>query len=108
MSEQVGEVLASVVVTPSTHLADFMATCGCEIQQVLYGPERTQDGRPVAKWVFEESVTAKQIMIMWKNPPTDSRDWEHLTDEERGIVVNMVTAFSDNLFHFIKKAKEGQ
>lgn len=108
MSEPVVEIpVASVLITSSTHLADFLATCGCKIQQVESGPERTPDGRPVCKWVFEESQTAKEIMVLWKNPPTTARDWEHLNHEERCIVINMVTAFSDNLYHFIKRAKEG-
>jgi hypothetical protein len=104
MSDQV----AAVLVTSSTHLADFLATCGCQIQQILSGPERTPDGRPVTKWVFYETQTAKEIMVLWKNPPQTARDWEHLSAEERGIVINMVTAFSDNLYHFKKQAKEGK
>jgi hypothetical protein len=107
MSESAGQQIAAVLITSSTHLADFLATCGCPIQQVTSGPERTPDGRPVVKWIFEETSTAREIMLMWKNPPRDSRDWEHLNPEEKAVVVNIVTAFSDNLFHFIKKAKEG-
>jgi hypothetical protein len=99
--------VAAVVVTSSTHVADFLATCGCQIQQVISGPERTPDGKPVVKWVFEETQTAKEIMVLWKNPPKDARDWEHLSHEEKCIVINMVTAFSDNLYHFVKRAKEG-
>ena len=99
--------LAAVVVTPSTHLADFMATCECQIQQTVSGPERTPDGRPVVKWVFEDSPKAEEIMVLWKSPPKDTRDWDHLTAEEKAIVINFVTAFSDNLHHFIKRAKEG-
>lgn len=107
MSNQAEQVIASVLVTPSTHLADFMATCGCQIQQVVSGPERTPDGKPVVKWVFPETTTATEVMVLWKKPPKDSRDWDQLTFEEKQIVVNFVTAFSDNLRHFIKTAKEG-
>lgn len=107
MSEQAGTTVASVVVTPSTHLANFLATCGCEIQHVVTGPERTPDGRPVVKWVFQDTRTAEEIMVGWKNPPKDAPDWEHLTPRERDIVINMVTAFSDNLHHFIRIAKNG-
>lgn len=99
--------VASVLVTSSTHLACFMATCGCEIQQITSGPERTPDGRPVVKWVFNETPTATEIMLGWKKPPTNARDWEHMNPEEKLVTLNIVTAFSDNLFHFIKKAKEG-
>lgn len=101
-----GQQVAAVLVTPSTHLADFLATCGCTIQQTLSGPERTPDGRPVCKWIFEETKTATEVMLLWKNPPKDTRDWENLTEEEKRIVINFVTAFSDNLYHFIKMAKE--
>ena len=107
MSESAGREVAAVLITSSTHLADFLATCGCEIQQCTYGPERTPDGRPVCKWLFNETPTALEIMRLWKNPPKDARDWEHLTPEEKQIVVNIVTAFGDNLFHFIAKAKAG-
>jgi hypothetical protein len=107
MSNQDGQVVAQVLCTSSTHLADFLATCGCPIQQVLTGPERTPDGRPVVKWVFPENSTATEIMVLWKNPPKDTRDWEQLSFEEKQIVINFVTAFSDNLRHFIKQAKEG-
>jgi hypothetical protein len=107
MSSQEGQVVASVLVTGSTHLADFLATCGCKIQQTTSGPERTPEGRPVVKWVFDESPTATEIMALWKNPPDNSRDWEQLSFEEKQIVINFVTAFSDNLRHFIKQAKEG-
>lgn len=105
-AQQAEQVVAAVVVTPSTHLADFLATCGCQIQQVLSGPERTPTGAPVVKWVFQESEKAKEIMILWKQPP-DARDWDQLNHEEKQIVINFVTAFSDNLHHFIKRAKEG-
>jgi hypothetical protein len=109
MSNQLeqGEVIASVVVTPSTHLADFMATCGCQIQQTVSGPERTPQQTPVVKWVFQASPKAEEIMVLWKNPPQDTRDWDELTQDEKKIVINFVTAFSDNLHHFIKRAKEG-
>jgi len=99
--------IASVLVTQSTHLANFLATCGCQIRQVVSGPERTPSGTPVVKWVFDETEEAKVIMLMWKNPPKDTRDWGQLSSEEKAIVMNFVTAFSDNLHHFIKRAKEG-
>lgn len=102
-----GQVVASFLTTQSTHLADFLATCGCSIQQVVRGPERTPDGKPVCKWVFPDTAMATEIMMLWKNPPKNSRDWEQLTFEEKQIVVNFVTAFSDNLRHFIQTAKEG-
>ena len=107
MAEQEPIQVASVLVTQSTHLADFLATCNCPIQQVVRGPERTPDGRPVCKWVFPETGTATEIMLLWKDPPKDTRDWDQLSFDEKRIVINFVTAFSDNLRHFIKAAKEG-
>lgn len=103
-----GKVIAEVVVTSSTHLADFLATCGVKPQQILAGPERRPgDNAPVVKWCFHSSPKAEEIMLLWAKPPKDARDWDRLTPEEKGIVINFVTAFSDNLHHFISQAKRG-
>jgi hypothetical protein len=106
MSENAEHVVAATVNTPSTHLADFLATCGCQLQQVISGPERTPSGSPLRRFVFQCTPKAEEIMVAWKNPPRDTRDWDELTPEEKAIVLNFVTAFSDNLYHFQKRAKE--
>jgi len=101
------QVVSAVLCTSSTHLADFLATCGCEIQQTMSGPERTPTGSPVVKWVFKETPEATEIMLLWKNPPQDTPDWKDLPFDQKRVVINFVTAFSDNLHCFIKRAKEG-
>ena len=62
--------------------------------------------------LVDETPEATEIMTMWGEmnhnpPPPDWMEWGKLTDEQRRIVMNIVTAFSQNLHWFMKLAKNG-
>jgi hypothetical protein len=94
------------VIVQSTHLAAFMATADCKLVTIKKGPERTNLNTPVTKWVYQGGDKAEEIMMRWARPNKESRDWDHLTNEEKDIVINHLTAFSDNLRHFLTEAKK--
>ena len=105
--------LDAVCVTPSTHLATMLGTCDAKLRLPCpTGPERTPSGEPVVKFVFDETAEVKEIMMLWgemnRNPPPPTwNDWSKLSDEQRQIVMNFVTAFSQNLHWYMKLAKNG-
>jgi len=107
------EPLDAALVTTSTHLATMLGTCDAKLRLPCpTGPERTPAGDPVVKFVFDETPEATEIMTMWGEmnhnpPPPDWMEWGKLTDEQRRIVMNIVTAFSQNLHWFMKLAKNG-
>ena len=102
----ISEDEGSFVLTPSTHLAAFLGTCGCQPVTIKRGPEKTGLGTPVVKWVYTGTPKSEQIMLMWRKPNKEARDWDALNDEEKEIVINFLTAFSENLRHFLAEAKK--
>ena len=101
--------VASLLFTQNVHLATFMATAGCEPQQVLRGPERTQLGHPIVKFVYDNSGgVAEEIFAMWSNPKTDARGWGDLSREEKEILINFITAHANNLRHFLAEVKKDE
>lgn len=97
--------IANQIQIQSTHLSAFLATMGCKPIMVNRGPERTAQGNPIAKWVFDVDDKLREIVKMWANPNAEAADWEQMTYEQREIVINIVNAFSDNLKHFLSDAK---
>jgi hypothetical protein len=98
------------VVTQSTHLAAFLYICGCKpAGRPIKGPERTPNGqRLITKWPFVNDANAEEIVLRWSRPDKATRDWSQLNTEERAIVVNFLTAFSDELYKFMQEAKKLQ
>jgi hypothetical protein len=95
----------SFISLQSTHLSAFLATCECNPTGLLKGPEVTAMGNQVTKWHFKVTPMLEEIVKRWRHPKTEARDWGQLSDEEKDVVINFITAFSDNLKHFLSDAK---
>lgn len=102
-----GVKVIDCIITPSTHLAAFLGTMGCKPQEVLKGPERTQLGYPVTKWVYENDGRAEEIYAMWGKAVAGGGGWETWDQPTKELVVNVLAAFTDNLRHFLTEVKRG-
>lgn len=103
--------VADVILTSSVYLATFLGTMGCKPFQVLKGPEKTQQGDKITKFVYDNNDgVAEDIYSTWGNPidPNVPNSWSKLTKKEKLIVTNVVTAFCDNLRHFLNEVKNNK
>ena len=104
-SQQDPVKVADSIITNSVHLATFLGTMGCKPVQIHKGPERTQLGYPITKWEFENDGRAEEIYGMWGKPSAVAPSWETYPDEVKQLVIDIITAHSDNLRHFLQEAK---
>ena len=104
-SQQEPVKVADSIITNSVHLATFLGTMGCKPVQIHKGPERTQLGYPITKWEFENDGRAEEIYGMWGKPSATAPSWETYPDEVKQLVIDIITAHSDNLRHFLMEAK---
>jgi hypothetical protein len=106
------KVVASHVGTSSLHLACFIATVGGKLVKVEQGPDKTRDGKLLTRWDFNSTPEIDQAMALWQAQPDKIReklgkenmvmkDWGGMNFGERASVVDIMTAFSHNLRHFI-------
>jgi len=104
--EKSAEKIAEVVVTPSVYLACFLGTMGCTPQQILKGPERTQLGHPITKWVYENKGLAEELYIRWGKPDEVFPEYKDWSEREKQLVASYVSAFAENLRHFLTEVKK--
>jgi hypothetical protein len=101
---------ATMLRTANTNIAAFLSLLGDDgvaPYKVLKGPERTAGGSLITKWDFtDERGHGEDVVLRWAKPETDGPMWSQLTDREKGIVINFVSAFCSNLKSFIAETKK--
>ena len=95
----------SFVTTSSLHLAALLGTLGAKHLKKTYGPDKTPQGQPKVRWVFESDSLTDEIAALWQKP-INKVQWDGLTREQRDCVISVVSAFADNLKHYIAHTKE--
>ena len=109
--EAVGEKqqVANILFTQNVHLATFLGTCGCKPIAVKKGPERTQLGHPITKFVYDNSDgRAEEIFALWCRPEVGLDGWDSFSMDEKKKFINLITAHCENLRHFLAEVKKGE